>query len=136
MVRLAPHAAQDSAKLSTRVLAAVLAVIGYSLNDTIVVLDRIRENFHLIRTGTVADVMNAAINQTLSRSIMTGVTTLLVVVALYFFGGQVVHGFSLALIVGILSSMYVASPLALRPGVTRANLAPAKRPDGKTDGGP
>ena len=122
------------------VMAAVLAVIGYSLNDTIVVFDRIRENFRLIRTGTIADVMNAAINQTLSRTIMTGVTTLLVVVALYFFGGQVVHGFSLALVVGILigtlSSIYVASPLALWLGVTRANLAPVARPDAETDGGP
>jgi len=121
------------------VMAAVLAVIGYSLNDTIVVFDRIRENFRLIRTGTVADVMNAAINQTLSRTIMTSGTTLLVVLALYYFGGQVVHGFALALIVGILigtvSSIYVASPLALWLGVTRANLAPVKKP-GAEDAGP
>jgi len=114
------------------VMAAVLAVIGYSLNDTIVVFDRIRENFRRIRTGSVSDVMNVSINQTLSRTIMTSGTTMLVVVALYLFGGQVVHGFSLALIVGILigtvSSIYVASPLALWLGVTRANLAPVKKP--------
>jgi preprotein translocase subunit SecF len=113
------------------VLAAVLAVIGYSLNDTIVVFDRIRENFRRMRTGNVADVMNASINQTLSRTIMTSTTTMLVVIALFFFGGQVVHGFALALIVGILigtvSSIYVASPLAMWLGVTRANMVPAKR---------
>jgi len=113
------------------VLAAVLAVIGYSLNDTIVVFDRIRENFRRMRAGTVAEVMNASINQTLSRTIMTSATTMLVVVALFFLGGEVVHGFSLALIVGILigtvSSIYVASPLALWLGVTRANLMPVKR---------
>jgi len=113
------------------VLAAVLAVIGYSLNDTIVVFDRIRENFRRMRTGSVTDVMNASINQTLSRTIMTSLTTMLVVVALFFLGGQVVHGFALALIVGILigtiSSIYVASPLAMWLGVTRANMIPVKR---------
>ena len=122
------------------VMAAVLAVIGYSLNDTIVVFDRIRENFRRIRTGSVADVMNVSINQTLSRTIMTAFTTMLVVVALFVFGGQVVHGFALALIVGILigtvSSIYVASPLALWLGVTRANLVPVKRPAAETDGRP
>lgn len=122
------------------VLAAVLAVIGYSLNDTIVVFDRIRENFRRMRTGTVADVMNAAINQTLSRTIMTSFTTLLVVIALYVVGGAVVHGFSLALIVGIVvgtvSSIYVASPLALWLGVSRADLIQEKRPAGESDGRP
>jgi len=122
------------------VLAAVLAVIGYSLNDTIVVFDRIRENFRRMRTGSVVEVMNASINQTLSRTIMTGGTTLLVVLALYLYGGQVIHGFALALIIGILigtiSSIYVASPLALWLGVSRANLVPRKRPDEETDGRP
>ena len=122
------------------VMAAVLAVIGYSLNDTIVVFDRIRENFRRIRTGSVADVMNVSINQTLSRTIMTAFTTILVVVALFLFGGQVVHGFALALIVGILigtvSSIYVASPLALWLGVTRANLVPVKRAAAETDSRP
>jgi preprotein translocase subunit SecF len=121
-------------------MAAVLAVIGYSLNDTIVVFDRIRENFRRIRTGSVADVMNVSINQTLSRTIMTAFTTMLVVVALFLFGGQVVHGFALALIVGILigtvSSIYVASPLALWLGVTRANLVPVKRAAAETDSRP
>jgi preprotein translocase subunit SecF len=113
------------------VLAAVLAVIGYSLNDTIVVFDRIRENFRRMRTGSAIEVMNASINQTLSRTIMTSNTTLLVVIALFFLGGQVVHGFALALIVGILigtvSSIYVASPLALWLGVTRTTMIPVKR---------
>ena len=115
------------------VLASVLTVIGYSLNDTIVVFDRIRENFRRMRKGAVVDVMNASINQTLSRTIMTSGTTMLVVLSLFFLGGPVVHGFALALIVGILigtvSSIYVASPLALWLGVTRANLAPVKRQD-------
>jgi preprotein translocase subunit SecF len=122
------------------VMAAVLAIIGYSLNDTIVVFDRIRDNFRLMRTGTVTDVMNAAINQTLSRTIMTGLTTLLVVFALYFFGGQVVHGFALALIIGILigtvSSIYVASPLALWLGVSRANMVPVKQPGASNETDP
>jgi preprotein translocase subunit SecF len=119
------------------VMAAVLAVIGYSLNDTIVVFDRIRENFRRMRTSSVVDVMNASINQTLSRTIMTAGTTMLVVVALFFFGGQVVHGFALALILGILigtvSSIYVASPLALWLGVTRANMVPEVKPEGRVD---
>jgi preprotein translocase subunit SecF len=122
------------------VMAAVLAVIGYSLNDTIVVFDRIRENFRRMRTSSVVEVMNASINQTLSRTIMTSSTTMLVVVALFFFGGQVVHGFALALIIGILigtvSSIYVASPLALWLGVTRANMVPETRPEGGAQEGP
>ena len=122
------------------VMAAVLAVIGYSLNDTIVVFDRIRENFRRMRTGSVVDVMNVSINQTLSRTIMTGVTTMLVVVALFILGGQVVHGFALALVIGILigtvSSIYVASPLVLWLGITRANLAAVKQPGGASDAGP
>lgn len=119
------------------VLAALLAVIGYSLNDTIVVFDRIRENFRRMRTGSVADVMNVSINQTLSRTIMTGLTTLLVVVSLYIFGGNVIHGFALALIIGILigtvSSIYVASPLALWLGISRATMAARKKPEEEAD---
>jgi preprotein translocase subunit SecF len=113
------------------VLAALLAVIGYSLNDTIVVFDRIRENFRRMRKGTSYEVINASINQTMSRTIMTGLTTLLVLVALYIFGGETIHGFSLALILGILvgtySSIYVASSVALELGVSRADLMPAKK---------
>jgi len=122
------------------ILAALLAVIGYSLNDTIVVFDRIRENFRRMRTGTVADVMNVSINQTLSRTIMTSGTTLLVVLSLFIFGGQVIHGFALALIVGIVigtvSSIYVASPMALWLGINRANMAPKKASREEADGRP
>ena len=113
------------------VLAAVLAVIGYSLNDTIVVFDRIRENFRLMRRGTAEAIVNTSINQTLSRTLITGVTTLLVLTALYFLGGETVSGFSLALIVGIVvgtySSIYVASAAALFLDVSPADLMPAKR---------
>jgi preprotein translocase subunit SecF len=122
------------------VLAALLAVIGYSLNDTIVVFDRIRENFRRIRTGSVVDVMNVSINQTLSRTIMTSGTTLLVVVSLFIFGGQVIHGFALALIVGIVigtvSSIYVASPLALWLGISRATMAVKKTPEEEAESMP
>lgn len=113
------------------VLASLLAVIGYSLNDTIVVFDRIRENFRKRRKDDVVTVINAAINQTLSRTVMTGVTTLLVLVALYFLGGALLQGFSLALIVGILigtySSVYIASAMALAFGISKADLAIAKK---------
>jgi preprotein translocase subunit SecF len=122
------------------VLAALLAVIGYSLNDTIVVFDRIRENFRRMRTGTVADVMNVSINQTLSRTIIPSGTTLLVVVSLFIFGGQVIHGFALALIVGIMigtvSSIYVASPLALWLGISRTNMAVKKAPEEEAESRP
>ncbi len=113
------------------VLAAVLAVIGYSLNDTIVVFDRIRENFRKMRKGATVEVVNAAINQTLSRTLMTSLTTLLVLFALAFLGGEAVHGFAVALIVGIVvgtySSIYVASSLALALGVSRKDLMPVKK---------
>ncbi len=113
------------------VLAAVLAVIGYSLNDTIVVFDRIRENFRKIRKGSPEAVMNTSINQTLSRTLMTSLTTLLVLVALFFLGGESIHNFSLALILGIVvgtySSIYVASAAALMLGVSKADLMPVQK---------
>jgi preprotein translocase subunit SecF len=113
------------------VLAAVLAVIGYSLNDTIVVFDRIRENFRLIRRGTAEVIINTSINQTLSRTIITGLTTLLVLLALLLLGGESVYGFSLALIIGIIvgtySSIYVASAAALYLDVSPQDLIPPKR---------
>ncbi len=113
------------------VLAALLAVIGYSLNDTIVVFDRIRENFRKMRKGTPEDVMNASINQTLSRTIMTGVTTLLVLLALYILGGEVIHAFAFALIAGIVvgtySSIYIASAVALYLGVNKQDLMPVQK---------
>ncbi|TNF37669.1 MAG: protein translocase subunit SecF [Gammaproteobacteria bacterium] len=108
------------------VLAAILAVIGYSLNDTVVVLDRIRETFRTQRKGAPKDILNMSINETLSRTIMTSGTTLLVVIALFYFGGEVIHGFSFALIVGILigtySSIYVASAYLLMMNVTRQDF--------------
>jgi len=110
------------------VLAAVLAVIGYSLNDTIVVFDRIRENFRKLRKMDTVSVMNVSINQTLSRTIITSLTTMLVLVALFIFGGEIIHGFSTALIVGIFvgtySSIYVASAAVLMLGVSKADLIP------------
>jgi len=122
------------------VLAAVLAVIGYSLNDTIVVFDRIRENFRKMRRGEPVQIVNESINQTLSRTIITGVTTLLVLLALFFFGGELIHGFSIALIVGILigtySSLYVASALSLALGLSRQDLAPVAKEGAEADSRP
>jgi preprotein translocase subunit SecF len=113
------------------VLAAVLAVIGYSLNDTIVIFDRIRENFRKVRKGTVIDVINLSINQTLSRTIITSGTTLLVLLALYLLGGEAISGFSLALIIGVLvgtySTIYVATAAVVALGVSRADLMPVKK---------
>ena len=110
------------------VLAAVLAVIGYSLNDTIVIFDRIRENFRKMRKGTVMEICNRSINQTLSRTIITSGTTLLVLFALYFLGGEAIAGFSLALIIGIVvgtySTIYIATAIAVWLGVSKADLIP------------
>ena len=108
------------------VLAAILAVIGYSLNDTIVVFDRIRENFRALRRRSSTEVLNVSINQTLSRTLMTSLTTLLVLLALFFFGGEVIHAFSIALIVGVIigtySSIYVAGSSLLVLGVSGQDL--------------
>jgi len=115
------------------VLAAVLAVIGYSLNDTIVIFDRIRENMLKMRRKSTEEVMDVSLNQTLSRTIMTGVTTLLVLLALYFLGGEAISGFSIALIVGVLvgtySSIYIASASALALKVTTVDLIPPQPKD-------
>ncbi len=113
------------------ILAAILTIIGYSINDSIVVFDRIRENFRKIRKRPADEIMNIAINETLSRTIMTGVSTLLVLTTMYFVGGEVLASFSLALIVGILigtySSVYVASAYALMLGINRTDLMPVKK---------
>ncbi|HEV2614307.1 MAG TPA: protein translocase subunit SecF [Gammaproteobacteria bacterium] len=110
------------------VLAAVLAVIGYSLNDTIVIFDRIRENFRKLRKGSPVEVVNLSINQTLSRTIMTSATTLVVVLSLFIYGGNMIHGFALALMIGIVvgtySSIYVAGALAVALGLNREDLMP------------
>ena len=108
------------------VLAALLAVIGYSLNDTIVVFDRIRENFRKLREVDTEEVMNFSINQTLPRTILTSLTTLLVLIALYVFGGEALKGFSATLIIGVLigtySSIFVASPAVLALGAKAEDL--------------
>nr|WP_234995059.1 protein translocase subunit SecF [Microbulbifer donghaiensis] len=110
------------------VLAAVLAVIGYSLNDTIVVADRIRENFRKVRKATSEEIINISISQTLGRTFMTSFTTLLVLWALQFFGGELIHNFSLALIVGVVvgtySSVYVAANVLMAMGITKEDLMP------------
>lgn len=113
------------------VLGSVLAVLGYSLNDTIVVYDRIRDNFRLMRRFTPHAVVDASVNQTLARTLVTGVTSLLVLIALLFLGGETLWGFSVALIIGIVvgtySSIYVASAMALALNVTAADLVAEKR---------
>ena len=109
------------------VLAALLAVIGYSLNDTIVVSDRIRENFRTERVLEPLDMIDLSLNQTLSRTIITSLTTLLVLFALFFFGGELIKGFSLALILGVLvgtySSIYVVANMLLSLNLTQEDLA-------------
>lgn len=107
-------------------LAAMLAIIGYSLNDTIVVSDRIRENFRRLRSGTPEEMVNVSLNQTLGRTIITSFTTLLVLVSILFVGGESTQGFAIALIIGVLvgtySSIYIASNVILMMNVTREDL--------------
>ena len=113
------------------VLAAVLAVDGYSVNDTIVVFDRVRELFRSARKGSPLEILNRAVNNTLSRTIMTSLATMVTVVALFFFGGPTLHGFSTALIVGIiigtLSSIFFACPMLHIFGVSKQDLMPKVR---------
>ena len=108
------------------VLAAVLAVIGYSLNDTIVVSDRIRENFRKLRKGTPEEIINESLSQTLGRTLVTSITTILVLLALLMFGGELIHGFALALLIGVVvgtySSIYVASNVLLAMGINKEDL--------------
>jgi len=122
------------------VLAAVLALIGYSLNDTIVVFDRIREMVREVHRDSMVDVINRSINQTLGRTINTSLTTVLVLLALFFLGGDAVHGFAEALIVGIVigtySSIYIASSLLLTLNLSREDLmTPNRKEDGAYDDG-
>jgi len=122
------------------ILAAILAVIGYSLNDTIVVFDRIRENFRTMRSGTPAEVMNKSINQTLSRTVITSFTTLLVLFSLFIFGGKIINGFALALIIGVVigtySSIFVASTTVLKLGITKEDLMPVEKEGAEIDSTP
>jgi len=133
-------------EITLTVIAALLTLVGYSMNDTIVIFDRIRENLHLNRRERLVDVINRSVNQTLSRTVMTSGLTFLTVVALFLFGGPVLHGFSLALVLGIIvgtySSVFVASPIVLfwhdwadarkktapSAAASRPAVAPAKAP--------
>lgn len=123
------------------VLAALLAVIGYSLNDTIVVSDRIRENFRKLRKSDPAEIINISLTQTLSRTLVTSLTTILVLVALYIVGGEMINGFAKALLIGVVvgtySSIYVASNVLLSMGVSKEDLIPAvDKEEGEIDDGP
>ena len=113
------------------VLAAILAVVGYSLNDTIVIFDRIRENFRSMRRSETIEILNSSITQTISRTIITSSTTLMVLLALYFMGGQSLSGFSIALIIGVLigtySSIFVASTSVFYLDISTTDLLPSKR---------
>ena len=118
-------------------LAAVLAVIGYSLNDTIVVADRIRENIRLLREEDLISVINESLTQTLGRTLITSLTTIFVLVALFVFGGELIHNFSIALIVGVVigtySSIYVAANMLLLLGMKREDLLPPEREGAEFD---
>ncbi len=122
------------------VLAAILAVIGYSLNDTIVVFDRVRENFRKIRKGSATEIVNTSLNQTLSRTLMTSFTTLLVLLALFFLGGELIHGFATALTIGIVigtySSIYVASTCALALNISKKDMMPVAKEGVEADARP
>ena len=124
-------------EFSLPVLAAILAVIGYSLNDTIVVFDRVRENFRKMRRGTPIEIMNTSVNQTLSRTILTSLTTLLVVLTLLIIGGEVISGFATALLVGVLigtySSIFIANPTVLVLGISREDMLPVKKEGAEAD---
>ncbi|GAA6145111.1 MAG: protein translocase subunit SecF [Thalassolituus sp.] len=119
------------------VLAALLAVIGYSLNDTIVVSDRIRENFRMMRVGSPIEIINESLTQTLGRTLMTSLTTLLVLLALFFLGGDIIHNFALALTIGVAvgtySSIYIAANLLLAFGISREDLLPPELEEEEDD---
>nr|VFK41091.1 MAG: protein translocase subunit secF [Candidatus Kentron sp. SD]VFK46843.1 MAG: protein translocase subunit secF [Candidatus Kentron sp. SD] len=129
-----------SLEFDLTVLAAILAVIGYSLNDTIVVFDRIRENFRKMRKGTPIGILNQSLNQTLARTLITSLTTMLVLVTLFFLGGKLIHGFSTALIIGVLigtySSIYVASTTVLALGVSKADFMTVQKEGAELDDRP
>jgi len=118
-------------EFSLQVLAAIMAVLGYSLNDTVVVFDRIRENFRKLRKQTVPEIMNASINQTLARTIITSGSTALSMVALFLFGGETLRGFAVAMLIGIgvgtYSSIFIATPVTLMLGITRDDMLPPKK---------
>jgi preprotein translocase subunit SecF len=122
------------------VIAALLAVIGYSLNDTIVLFDRIRENFPRLRKASPIEVVNTSVNETLSRTLMTSITTLLVLISLFVFGGEIIHAFAFTLIIGVLvgtySSIYVASTTLLELGVSKFDLLAVEKEGSALDQNP
>ena len=113
------------------VLAAVLAIIGYSLNDTIVVFDRIRERFINLRQGTPSEIVNLSVNDMLARTLVTSLTTLLVLISLFFLGGEIIHDFAIALIIGVVigtySSVYIAGSLSLLMGIRKEHFQPPEK---------
>ncbi|TKI06311.1 protein translocase subunit SecF [Martelella alba] len=117
-------------EIDLTIIASLMSVIGYSLNDSIVVSDRIRENFRKIRRGSSYEIINVSLTQTLSRTLMTSATTLVVVLMLFIFGGPILHGFSLTMLIGVTigtaSSIYVASALALKLGMKREHMLQQK----------
>lgn len=129
-----------SLEFDLTVLAAILALIGYSLNDTIVVYDRIRENFRNMRKTSTEEIMNIAVNDTLSRTIMISMTVFLVLVSLFFLGGEVIHNFSIALLFGVVfgtySSIFIASPAALILGISHEDLIVPEKEGAHLDGLP
>ena len=104
-------------EISLPIIAAFLTIVGYSLNDTIVIFDRIRENIKLSKRDTYSEIVNRSMNESLSRTIVTSLTTFIVVFILWFFGGEVIHNFALAMIIGVVvgtySSIYIASPIVI-----------------------
>lgn len=122
------------------VLAAILALIGYSLNDTIVIYDRIRENFRKMRKTSTEEMMNVAVNDTLSRTLMISMTVFLVLLSLFFLGGEVIHNFSIALLFGVVfgtySSIFIASPAALMLGISPDDLLVPDKEGAHLDGMP
>lgn len=122
------------------VVAAILAVVGYSLNDTIVLFDRIRENFPKYRKRQPVEVVNTSINETLSRTLVTSTTTLMVLFALFYFGGEIIHGFAFTLIAGVIigtySSIYIASTVLLRLGVSKYDLMEVEKEGAALDARP
>lgn len=118
-------------EFSLTALAAILAILGYSLNDTIVIFDRVRENFRKMRKHGVIEILNTSLNETLSRTIITGGTTLLTMLALFVYGGEALRDFALAMIVGVLigtySSLFIATPVTLALGITREDMLPPKK---------
>ncbi len=119
------------------VLAALLAIIGYSLNDTVVVFDRVRENFLTTRKSDSKEIINDAINKTLARTLITSLTTMLVLIALFIFGGEIIRGFAIALIIGVIigtySSIYVASNTLLMMNITKEDLLPSEKEQQEID---